>query len=308
MKEYDIYLKSRIHDAKIYIQSLTYREGLSVTNRIILDAMLRYFALQKQIATDGANIALAAQIDDVLAAIYEVVGNDMSLNADAALLTHHYVQPQELDVEVAAGEAEPLVQSFFSVANALEMQIENSDARVLRVLSGTENAIEFALSEPETHKQGFLEIPNVLLVNATVGDTFEQSYEAVESAMALGLPELGLYWCFAIGFDTILNLAASITDIDVHFSLGEAGSSVVIEQSAPETRIEKRLRISNEIYAFCALAAKMTAYFGAEAGTVIQAVGAADLKRHRLLEELDDLTLGDIDTMTLGELDYVTLT
>ena len=48
MKEYDIFLKQRLTEGKIIVYSLPFRDGVSAVNRIVLQALVSYFTMQKK--------------------------------------------------------------------------------------------------------------------------------------------------------------------------------------------------------------------------------------------------------------------
>ena len=70
MKEYDIFLKQRLTEGKIIVYSLPFRDGVSAVNRIVLQALVSYFTMQKKIAIANQSV-LVSEIDDMLATVYE---------------------------------------------------------------------------------------------------------------------------------------------------------------------------------------------------------------------------------------------
>ena len=84
MKEYDIFLKQRLTEGSIIVYSLPFRDGVSAVNRVVLRAMLSYFSLQKKIAVANQS-ALLSEIDEMLATVSEKIGDQVCLEASAAL-------------------------------------------------------------------------------------------------------------------------------------------------------------------------------------------------------------------------------
>ena len=78
MKDYDIYRKQHIHETEVLIYSLPYRDGITVTNRIILEAMLKYYTLQKAIAIQNQS-EIVAEIDKIILTIQENVGSGLEI-------------------------------------------------------------------------------------------------------------------------------------------------------------------------------------------------------------------------------------
>ena len=88
MKEYDIFLKRRLTEGTIIVYSLPFRDGVSAVNRVVLQAMLSYFSLQKKIAVANQSV-LVAEVDEMLATVSEKIGDQVCLKANAALTTKY---------------------------------------------------------------------------------------------------------------------------------------------------------------------------------------------------------------------------
>ena len=64
-KEFDIFLKKHIIECDLLIYSIPYRDGISVTDRLILNAALESYSLYKFVAVQTGSL-LTAHIDEMI--------------------------------------------------------------------------------------------------------------------------------------------------------------------------------------------------------------------------------------------------
>lgn len=308
MKEYDIYLKQRLHESKLFIYSIPYRDGVSVTNRILLEAMLQYYTLQKLIAVENKS-ELVAEIDDILAIVHERIGNSMGIQISAEFLTRYYNELEQNAIELNIPDLPAFLRSFIDVRDALGIHVSDVDVIAKGFLGEhLDNAIVFAASDLTLDERMFGQAKSAMTLRARIGKTHKHDFEVVNSGLVVDTPPVDLFYCYSTGLETAMSIVAHITDIEIHYSLGDANSAMAILTSEPETSAVKHITISNEIELFCEMAATVISYFQADSGMAIRSSVSAGMKRYRLLEELDDMTLEEMDNMTLEELDYVWLT
>lgn len=136
MKEYDIYLKQRIHESKLFIYSIPYRDGISVANRLLLEAMLQYYTLQKMVAVENKSV-LIAEIDNMLSIVREKISSSMEIQISADFLTRYYNDLEQNAIILNIPELPTFLHSFFDVQNALGIHISDVDAiaKVLWVIN-----------------------------------------------------------------------------------------------------------------------------------------------------------------------------
>ena len=83
-KEFDIYLRKHLVECDLLIYSIPYREGISVTDRLILEAALNNYVLQKFAAVQMGS-ELTSHIDKMIKLCLEKLNIGTSLNASATL-------------------------------------------------------------------------------------------------------------------------------------------------------------------------------------------------------------------------------
>lgn len=308
MKEYDIYLKQRLHESKLFIYSIPYRDGVSVTNRILLEAMLQYYTLQKMIAVENKS-ELVAEIDDILAIVHERIGSNMGIQISAEFLTRYYNELEQNAMEVNIPDLPTFLRSFIDVRDVLGIHVSDVDVIAKSSLGDhLDNAMVFAAGNLPLDGRMFGQAKSAIALKAKINKTHKHDFEVVNSGLVVDTPPVDLFYCYTTGLETAMSIVAQITDIEIHYSLGDANSAMAITASEPETSAVKRITISNEIELFCEMAATVISYFQANPMVTIQSSVNAVMKRYRLLEEIDDAALEELDDMTLEELDYVWLT
>lgn len=308
MKEYDIYLKQRIHESKLFIYSIPYRDGISVANRLLLEAMLQYYTLQKMIAVENKSV-LIVEIDNMLSIVREKISSSMEIQISADFLTCYYNDLKQNAIILNIPELPAFLHSFFDVQNALGIRISDVDAIAKSSLGNQlSSMIGIKAYDVDTKARAFAQAGSSMAVKAKINKTHKQAFEVISNELILDAPALDLFYCYTTGLETAMSIVAQISDIEIHYSLGDANSSMVITASDLGNSAKKHISISDEIKMFCQMAATVVSFFEANQGIEVQSAVNAGLKRYRLLKEVDDLELKDIDDITLEELDYVELT
>ena len=87
VKEFDIYLKRRITECDLIVYSLPYRDGLTATNRIILESCIESYTLQKFVAMQFGS-ELVSHIDKMIKTCYERLNWGTAISADAVFQRH----------------------------------------------------------------------------------------------------------------------------------------------------------------------------------------------------------------------------
>ena len=292
MKEYDIFLKRRLAEGTIIVYSLPYRDGVSVVNRVILQAMLSYFALQKKIAVSNQS-SLLAELDEMLTTVSERIGDQVCLDAHAKLALKYQNELEQAAMELDIPTFVLFAQSFFGYTKSS--------------IGNTLSKMSLLVASLGEQKQVFGAIQNRTVFQADSLAFVKHDFEQGESAMEIGLANPELYYRYTMGMEAAFAIAASISETEFHYSLGDGSSAMNITTSKPKTAAEKRLQINNIVEMFSSLVVETISMFAVSNSTEILSVLNAGMKRYRLLSELDDKTLTEIDNITLKDLDFVVL-
>ncbi len=307
MKEYDIFLKRRLTEGKIIVYSLPFRDGVSVVNRMVLQAMLSYFSLQKKIAVANQSVLLA-EVDEMLATVSEKIGNEVSLKANAALTTKYRNELEQAAMELDIPAFTLFVQRFFALESQIGIQVSQPIAYTKSSLGDAESVMAIVAKSLAEQKQVFDTIQNQSVFNAEPLTFQKHDFESGNSAIGLEQTNPDLLYRYTTGMEAVFAIiAASIGETEFHYPLGDGSSAIGIEISNPETIAEKKLQIGNAIEMFYELIVSTTSLFSVSNDAEILMTLEAGMKRYRLLLEVDDKTLAEIDDMTLEELDFVVL-
>lgn len=306
MKEYDIFLKRRLAEGTIIVYSLPYRDGVSAVNRVILQAMLSYFALQKKIAVSNQS-SLLAELDEMLATVSERIGDQVCLDAHAKLALKYQNELEQAAMELDVPAFVLFAQSFFAFESQIGIQVSQPEGYTKSSIGSALNKIALLAASFGEQKQVFETIQNRTAFQADPLAFVKHDFEQGESAMGIEQTSPELYYRYTMGMEAAFAIAASIGETEFHYSLGEGSSEIGITTSKPETAAEKKLQINNAIELFSELVVETISMFAVSNSAEILLTLNAGMKRYRLLSELDDKTLAEIDNMTLEELDFVVL-
>lgn len=81
MTEFNIYLRDRVHECDIIINSLPYRDGLTVTNRLVIENCVKSYSLYKFVA-QKFDADLVTHIDNMLKTCYEKLRMSLAIGVD----------------------------------------------------------------------------------------------------------------------------------------------------------------------------------------------------------------------------------
>lgn len=306
MKEYDIFLKRRLTEGTIIVHSLPFRDGVSAVNRVVLQAMMSYFSLQKKIAVANKS-TLLAEIDEMLATVSEKIGDQVCLKANAALAIKYRNELEQAAMELDIPAFALFAQSFFALEDQIGIQVSQPIAYAKSSLGDAESAMAIVAKSLAEQKQVFDVVQNRTAFTADPLAFRKHDFESGSNAIGIDQASPELLYRYTTGMEAAFAIVAGIGETEFHYSLGDGSSMIGIEVSELQSIAEKRLQIENAIEIFCNLVVDTISLFSVSNDIEILTTLSAGIKRYRLLSDLDDKTLAEIDDMTLEELDYVVL-
>lgn len=306
MKEYDIFLKRRLTEGTIIVHSLPFRDGVSAVNRVVLQAMMSYFSLQKKIAVANKS-TLLAEIDEMLATVSEKIGDQVCLKANAALAIKYRNELEQAAMELDIPAFALFAQSFFALEDQIGIQVSQPIAYAKSSLGDAESAMAIVAKSLAEQKQVFDVVQNQTAFTADPLAFRKHDFESGSNAIGIDQASPELLYRYTTGMEAAFAIVAGIGETEFHYSLGDGSSTIGIEVSELQSIAEKRLQIENAIEIFCNLVVDTISLFSVSNDIEILTTLSAGIKRYRLLSDLDDKTLAEIDDMTLEELDYVVL-
>lgn len=306
-KEFDIYLKQRLTECDIIVYSIPYRDGLTATNRIILESCLESYVLQKFIAVETSS-DLVSHIDKMIKICYERLGVPSIIDATAAFQTHYVLNPVPNPVNILSNNDLTIVRNMFNEAeNELQFTISEVDAMVAKTLGSGSSSIYVDFSIRNTLKNSLLRPDTNIAFDTALRNTNGRDFIDISSSIIPSADLVDLCYRFYTSSGTILQLAASVLKTEIHFSFGYAASEIGLGVNVSEYST-KCAAIESVVHIFADLTEKLIQYMLPEKiGTRMVATVSPILKRHRLFEDMDSDSVSAYDDMALEDVDYIIL-
>lgn len=308
-KEFDIYLRKHLVEYDLLVYSIPYRDGISVTNRLILEAVLNGYLLHKFAAVQMGS-EVEAHIDQMIKLCYEKLNMRVDLGASVNLEAYAklYVENEPIIIDT------PAINTLEQVFNEAESKLVLAvDPLITQIASSTGRA-DFPLlvdaNVSGTLKHNLLNLRSVIMPNAVVGQFNKKGYIEVDAPTVIDSTLQSL--CYNLTFDAsaATEIIALVLGTEIRHSLGVWYNGLALNSRITGTWAQKFIVAENITTIMQEATGKLIkVLYPLHSGADIKASDVnANMKRYRLLNELDDLSLADIDDMTLEELDYVELT
>lgn len=308
-KDFDIFLHRHLTECDLIIQSIPFRDGISVTDRMILDACLQGCKLFR-IAAAQSDMKIVAKIDRMIKTCYEKMGMSTTIDASAEFKASGIISPIKDHIEISAENLGTLSTVLTKMETGMIMSIDPLVTRIAKSLGRMNSQIELGASVADTFKIGILDIRSDSILDVELlGDKKAGFLRDADVEMSVDVNLISL--CKRIGFDAAVGveLAAMVLGTRLAHSLGRAISGITIGAKVTGTKARK-MEAASGIIQFMADAAPILIKLihPERSDLIIDAdISGSMLKRYRLLSEMDNLTLNDFDDMTLNEVDYVIL-
>jgi len=339
-KEFDIFVRRRLHECDLIVTSLAYRDGISVANRLILESCIKEYTLVKAVAA-STDIELATHIDQMLKIAYIILNRSnagclldyLETSDGEALCTHDGVDIMTVykypaaSIDITAN-ADLSSSAFIDVENALDICCDDEIQATLNQYFKAEHGIELSTTDLTAVIEKFagyansdMEITQVIYntlkyalerfestttLGASVFGEHEDKFLDIDSAMQLLTDVKNLCYRLTSGGSTTMELAALVIGTEIHFSFGRAFSNMALNSRVTNNVLYKMEAPSVPVELAHSVTESITQFMSLEDIAVeIAMIAEPILKRHRLLWEMDDGTLESYDDMSLEDLYYV---
>lgn len=307
-KEFDIYLNNRLTQCDIIVYSIPFRDGLTAAHRMILESCLESYVLQKFVAVQ-TNSELVSHIDKMIKICIERLNWGTSLDISADFQTHYVLNPTPTIIEIAPSDnLETLRTMFASVDSSLQIAVAPLNAMIAKSLGGGRSIMTPNVNVKDILKRSILKPVSEIQIASQVADTQVQKTISVDSTMISSAELVNLCYRLYTASETVMQLAASVLETEIHFSLGSGETGVEIISEVSEEYATKYEVAQNAVSILAQAVEWIIQYLEPESnGVQFAAEITTVLKRHRMLEEMDEDTLLSYDDMTLEEVDYIIL-
>jgi len=307
MKEFDIYLRERLTKCDIIVYSIPYRDGITVFDRMILESCLENYILQKFVAVQTGS-ELVSHIDRMIKTCYERLNFGMTIGASAEVSIFFPIYPNHVSMELTSEVAKVLANTFEKAENSLVFAADPLLLYYGKSVGSGSSSLVLNQSIRNTLKNSIEQFTNGIAFTSSLGELSKLGVEQYKDGIIFVAELTNLCYRVHQMGETALQLAASIQEIELHYSLGGGGSDIVLDAGVDDTVMNKYFAAETAIRIIAEVTELISQYmempvqaivFGAEAGSM--------LRRFRLLGEVDDDALSAMDEVTLDELDYIVL-
>lgn len=307
-KEFDIYLNNRLTQCDIIVYSIPFRDGLTAAHRMILESCLESYVLQKFVAVQ-TNSELVSHIDEMIKICIERLNWGTSIDVSADFQTHYVLNPTPTVIEISpTDKLDTLRTMFTSVDNELQIAVAPLNAMIAKSLGGGSSTINPNVQVKDILKRSILQPISDLQIASQVTDMQVQKTISADSAIITSAELVNLCYRLYTASETVMQLAASVLETEIHFSLGSGATGIEISSEVSEEFMTKYEVAQNAVSILAQVVEWIIQYMEPESnGVQFAAEVTTVLKRHRMLEEMDEDSLLSYDDMTLDEVDYIIL-
>ena len=307
-KEFDIYLRKRVHECDLIVLSLPFRDGLTVTNRMILESCVKSYLLY-EFAAVQSGVDIASHIDEMLKICYEMLSFGTHIGISAEFQTHYSFYPNENIIELGSSDIPMLATMFTEAESAMLIGASPLLVSIGKSLGYGSSEMDLDVNLPDVLKQSVLTLKSEMAFYADVLGTNETDFISVTADIIPSANIVDLCYRVTRAGSTAMEIAALVLGTEIHFSFGRAFSGVAFGSSVYGSKAQKFEVIENTLSILHTLTESIIQYVEPGAHFIkFGASGSAIVKMHRLLSEMDANELQDYDNMTLDEVDFVILT
>lgn len=307
VKEFDIYLKRRITECDLIVYSLPYRDGLTATNRIILESCIESYTLQKFVAMQFGS-ELVSHIDKMIKTCYERLNWGTAISANAVFQTHYIMNPEASAVELAVEDIPALETMFAEAKSCMTLNAAPLLANIAKSLGHGHTAIAFDGGVRDTLKWGLMSPEDSIVLDAVVSGTQAIDYIKVDAPVVPGTEMVNLCYRITSTASMAMEIAALVLGTELHFSFGRAYGGMAFDAKVSGEHLRKHELVENNLRILADITESIRQFIATDGTAVDISVSASPiLKRHRLLAEMDADELSEFNNMTLDEVDFVIL-
>lgn len=308
-KDFDIFLHRHLTECDLIIQSIPFRDGITVTDRMILDACLQGCKLMR-IAAARSGMDITARLDRMIKTCYEKLGVSFTMDASVDLRALSILSPGIEPIEFSIENLGTLSTLLNRVETGMVMSVEPLVTKISKSLGRMNAPIVLDANVTDTLKRSLLTLRSDTILGAELaGDLKTGLLLDVNTEITMDATLESL--CKRLGFDAVagIEMTAMILGTRLSHSLGRAISGITIDSKVTGTKARKIESAEGIIQLMANMVPILIKLiYPEEVSLLLDAdVAGSKLKRYRLLNEMDGLPLDHFDGMTLDEVDYVIL-
>lgn len=305
MQSFDVYLKKRLTEIDVIITQLVQRDSFSIYDWLYIYATLDDIEVRKSLKVD-ASMILDTTMENILEIVAEKIHNEFYVDVDMDLI-NQAITGGETEMISFASELDVTEKSFTGGDSSLEIAVDPLDYYIAHSFGKVEFDMNLLVDELDTLKYSFEEIIADMELLADIDFASIKNVGLEENDMFLDVNPMNIFYLLTIAGKTITYMSASpIEEYILKKVLYDLESDMYLSASTDtDWQLQKFIKIDNSLNLFAEMAEVLIQFISGQSEMYLDCEASAGLKRYRLLNEMDDLTLSDFDNMTLNEVDYV---
>lgn len=220
-KEFDIYLRKRVHECDLIVLSLPFRDGLTVTNRMILESCVKSYLLY-EFAAVQSGVDIASHIDEMLKICYEMLSFGTHIGISAEFQTHYSFYPNENIIELGSSDIPMLATMFTEAESAMLIGASPLLVSIGKSLGYGSSEMDLDVNLPDVLKQSVLTLKSEMAFYADVLGTNETDFISVTADIIPSANIVDLCYRVTRAGSTAMEIAALVLGTEIHFSFGRA--------------------------------------------------------------------------------------
>lgn len=304
---FNMYLKGQTHELDIYVISLPYRDGITVTNRLLLTQSLKSIQTLKS-AEAHTSIALNSNIAGTLQRVFETADNNIDLNAVVAFNVWYALHLDDAGIVPSNDDLTALIKMYADANSQISVGVAPLQAYTAVSLGGGETELTLSQELDGLSQQGFITCDSDLDIDVGSLDTFKTSYAKAETSIHPDAELADLLYRLTVAGSSAVELSAIVSNTELHYSFGNAFSSITMSAELTGTNAEKKISVDSSVALGVTITDSVQSHIKPESSAVVFGASCEFiLKRHRLLSDMDDSALSMHDDMSLEDTDYIIL-
>lgn len=308
MREFSIHLNNRKTEYDLLVYNITYHDGLTAFNRLVLDCCLDSLSTQHYIGAQH-KIALDSDIDRLVATVSnKLAESGVAIDSDVRLSSRSFFSGEN-KVELTSSQLNAIMSALVKAESSLAIsasKIETSIASTILDEATTSIALGFSVDSMFEHD--FEQVSSDLCLNTSVEESAIVSVDAGQNGLILDSYVSGLFYKMAASAQSALSIISALEDIMIKFSLGNIINGIGVSSSFEDESefaikyfgLDEAVSLLNEAVV---IALKCIMPAGNSIG-MAQSVSLISVS-YRKLNEIDGETLGDLDQDTIANLTYI---
>lgn len=306
MKTFDVFLKDRITKVDIIISTLVAKEGFSFYEKLLIYCSMQEIKILKKLS-GGASIELRTKLNRLYTTAYALVKSQIMLDAHAVTSLKSFASSEaEMALSTTPTESVALLPQKFQSYLTLTAALDSIDGGLSLGDAGFDLTIH--TGDIDTKKYGYAHGLSRLMLDAEADFSGKKVIYPSGVDFTISVKPFGVFYLALVSGETIMNICtAALPDIlekkvlrEIHFDL------FLTAKIQDQLYARKAISGDSEIYILSSaiwLWEKILHPYTAK--MLVSCEASAALYRHRLLDEMDSMTLSEIDSLSLYTLDYI---